>query len=105
MTDAVNTPLAGLEAVVAGVPGVDQVYRSSALAEAVTVVAGRITRARAAQPARIRVEDGVVSVTIGVADGAAAPAVVHAVHDAVEAALRQQGLPFVRADITVARIG
>lgn len=104
MTDTTSVATA-LEARIRAVPGVRQLFPTNAAAGAVIEVARRIAPLADATPTRVRVVDGVVGVTIATAETAAARHVVHDVHAAIAACMAELGLPFVRADVTVARIG
>lgn len=109
MSDVTGQPAdtsAALELVVAAVPGVDEVYRARPTIGAVATHLRRITAERSIVPVpRVVIEDDVVRVTIGTDGTSPAPAVAHAVHDAVLAETARLGLAVLRVDVTVARVG
>lgn len=105
MTDLAGPVTAQLEAVILAVPGVARLYRTSVLADTITATAARIVPALQGNGSWVRADEGVVTVTVATEPDAAAPQVAHDVHDAIAAHMIAQALPFVRADITIARIG
>ncbi|MBF4613425.1 hypothetical protein [Curtobacterium sp. VKM Ac-1376] len=100
----IDETLAAIEAAVAEVPGVVDLYRARpTVASAVQAVRGIATNSA---PLRTVVDDeAALRVVIGTDGFLPAPAVARAVHDVALATAATHGLALSRVDVRVARVG
>jgi hypothetical protein len=92
-----------LEQQIMAVPGVAQIYRQPVLRSVVQSLRSPDTLRR--HNSRVTIDNGVVTVIIGTAEGSIAREVAHEVYDTVVGFLRSRALPLVRVDVRIATIG
>ncbi|MBT1547077.1 hypothetical protein [Curtobacterium aurantiacum] len=89
-----------LERQITAMPGVARVYPQPILRSLAESL-----RSPNALRSRVTIDNGVVSVIIGTADGSVAREVAHEVYNTVVCFLSTRDLPLVRVDIKIATIG
>jgi len=98
-----DTTVAAIEAAVAAVPGVAELYRARPTLGSALESARRI--ATRAPLARVVLDDDVLRIVIGTDGSVPAPATARAAHAAALEAATAHGVPVSRVDVRVARVG